>query len=205
MGFWYTVWMSSTRSATVRVLRLRVKDKHAAWLCGLAQEVNTVFNYCNELSVKVFERERRFLSGFDFWPFLKGVTRGDCALHLPIQAVQEIAEEYARRRRQHQKIRLAWRKSAGARRSLGWIPFKVRTIRFRADRSTSPDGACRCGTAMVWANSNCERVISVKTAADAGISMSVCPAHSESEMREINRPSHRSSIARSRVWESIWG
>jgi putative transposase len=88
--------MSSHRSTTIRVLRLRVKDKHAAWLCGLAREVNTVFNYCNELSVKVFERERRFLSGFDFWPFLKGVTRGECALHLPVQAVQEIAEEYAR-------------------------------------------------------------------------------------------------------------
>jgi putative transposase len=121
----------------IRVLRLRVKDKHAAWLCGLAREVNTVFNYCNDLSVKVFERERRFLSGFDFWPFLKGVTRGDCALHLPVQAVQEIAEEYARRRRQHRKVRLAWRglprgsRRGGARRSLGWIPFKVRTIRYR--------------------------------------------------------------------------
>jgi putative transposase len=123
--------MSSKRSAAVRVLRLRVKDKHAAWLSGLAREVNTVFNYCNELSVKVFERQRRFLSGFDFWPFLKGVTRGDCALHLPIQAVQEIAEEHARRRRQHRKVRLAWRKSGGVRRSLGWIPFKVRTIRYR--------------------------------------------------------------------------
>src|SRR6202790_5789988 len=93
MVFWYTVWMSSSRRTTVRVLRLRVKDKHAAWLCGLAREVNTVFNYCNELSVKVFERERR--------------------------------------RRQHRKVRLAWRKSGGARRSLGWIPFKVRTIRYR--------------------------------------------------------------------------
>jgi len=124
--------MSSYRPTATRVLRLRVKDKHASWLWGLAREVNTVFNYCNELSVKVFERERRFLSGFDFWPFLKGVTRGDCALHLPVQAVQEIAEEYARRRRQHRKIRLAWRKSGGARRSLGWIPFKVRTIRYRA-------------------------------------------------------------------------
>src|ERR1700724_1023367 len=123
--------MSSSRITAVRVLRLRVKDKHAAWLGRLAREVNTVFNYCNELSVKVFERERRFLSGFDFWPFLKGVTRGDCALHLPVQAVQEIAEEYARRRRQHRKVRLAWRKSGGARRSLGWIPFKVRTIRYR--------------------------------------------------------------------------
>jgi IS605 OrfB family transposase len=123
--------MSSSRNPAVRVLRLRVKDKHARWLCGLAREVNTVFNYCNELSVKVFERERRFLSGFDFWPFLKGVTRGDCAMHLPVQAVQEIAEEYARRRRQHRKIRLAWRKSGGARRSLGWIPFNIRTIRYR--------------------------------------------------------------------------
>ena len=122
--------MSSSRPIAVRVLRLRVKDKHAVWLRGLAREVNTVFNYCNELSVKVFERERRFLSGFDFWPFLKGATRGDCALNLPVQAVQEIAEEYARRRRQHQKIRLAWRKSSGTRRSLGWIPFKVRTIRY---------------------------------------------------------------------------
>jgi putative transposase len=98
MTFAYTVWMSSSRTTAVRVLRLRVKDKHAAWLGGLAREVNTVFNYCSELSVKVFERERRFLSGFDFWPFLKGVTRGDCALHLPVQAVQEIAEDYARRR-----------------------------------------------------------------------------------------------------------
>src|SRR5476649_350858 len=123
--------MSSPRSRGVRVLHLRVKDKHAAWLSSLAREVNVVFNYCNELSLKVFERERRFLSGFDFWPFLKGATRGDCALNLPVQAVQEIAEEYARRRRQHRKIRLAWRKSRGARRSLGWIPFKVRTIRYR--------------------------------------------------------------------------
>jgi len=123
--------MSSSRpTGSIRVLRLRVKDKHATWLNGLGREVNTVFNYCNDLSVKVFERERRFLSGFDFWLFLKGVTRGDCALHLPVQAVQEIAEEYARRRRQHRKVRLAWRKSGGARRSLGWIPFKVRTIRY---------------------------------------------------------------------------
>lgn len=124
--------MSSHSSQPIRVLRLRLKDKHVPWLNSLAREVNTVFNYCNELSAKVFERERRFLSGFDFWPFLKGVTRGDCALALPVQTVQEVAEEYARRRRQHRKVRLRWRKSGGARRSLGWIPFKVRTIRYRA-------------------------------------------------------------------------
>jgi putative transposase len=123
--------MYSIESRAIRVLHLRVKDKHAAWLSSLAREVNFVFNYCNDLSMKVLERERRFLSGFDFWPFLKGSTCGDCGLNLPVQAVQEIAEEYARRRRQHRKVRLAWRKSFGTRRSLGWIPFKVRTIRYR--------------------------------------------------------------------------
>jgi transposase len=123
--------MLSNKSIAVRTLRIRVKDKHAKWLSSLASEVNLVFNYCNELSVKVFQRERRFLSGFDFWPFIKGSTCGDCALNLPIRAVQEIAEEYARRRSHHRKIRLAWRKSIGARRSLGWIPFKVQTVRFR--------------------------------------------------------------------------
>jgi putative transposase len=123
--------MSSTQPRAIRVLHLRVKDKHAAWLSSLAREVNFVFNYCNDLSIKVFERERRFLSGFDFWPFLKGATCGDGGLSLPVPAVQETAEEYARRRRQHRKIRLRWRRSRGARRSLGWIPFKVRTIRYR--------------------------------------------------------------------------
>src|ERR1700734_3780844 len=113
--------MYSRRSRTVRVLRLRVKDKHAVWLGGLPREVNTVFNYCNELSAKVFERERRFLSGFDFWPFLKGVTRGDCALHLPVQAVQEIAEEYARRRRQQAP---GWSRPTGLSSSATSMPLR---------------------------------------------------------------------------------
>jgi transposase len=73
--------MSSYSSTAIRTLRLPVKDKHASWLSGLAREVNTVFNYCNELSVKVYERERRLLSGFDFWPFLKGSTR---AIHAKV-------------------------------------------------------------------------------------------------------------------------
>lgn len=122
---------AAARSSTAtRVLRVRVKDRHAAWLRELAREVNMVWNFVNELQMRVFERERKFLSGFDFWPYLKGCTRGDDGLQLPVRAVQEAAEQYARSRAQHKKVRLAWRKSGGARRSLGWIPFKVRTIRY---------------------------------------------------------------------------
>jgi|SRR5271165_1691934 len=85
--------MYSTRSTGSRVLRMRVKDKHAAWLSGL-----------------------------------EGATRGGCALQLPVQAVQEIAEEYARRRRQHRKVRLAWRKSG-----YGLRAFELRAGNFSED------------------------------------------------------------------------
>src|SRR3981189_1509184 len=109
-----------------KVLRLRLKDKHAKFLRDLAGEVNFVWNYCNELQITMFNRERRFLSGFDFAKFTRGATKE--GLHLHSQTVQAIAEEYATRRRQIRKVRLGWRKSTGSRRSLGWIPFKKTAI-----------------------------------------------------------------------------
>ncbi len=109
-----------------KVLRLRLKDKHAKLLRDLAGEVNFVWNYCNELQITMFNRERRFLSGYDFAKFTRGATKE--GLHLHSQTVQAIAEEYATRRRQFRKVRLGWRKSTGSRRSLGWIPFKKTAI-----------------------------------------------------------------------------
>jgi putative transposase len=109
-----------------RVLRLRLKDKHAKFLRDLAREVNFVWNYCNELQITVFNREHRFLSGYDFAKFTRGATKE--GLHLHSQTVQAIAEEYATRRRQFRKVRLRWRRSTGSRCSLGWIPFKKTAI-----------------------------------------------------------------------------
>jgi putative transposase len=111
----------------IKVLRLRLKDKHAKFLRDLAREVNFVWNYCNELQITMFNRERRFLSGYDFAQFTRGATKE--GLHLHSQTVQAIAEEYATRRRQFRKVRLRWRKSTGSRRSLGWIPFKKSAIK----------------------------------------------------------------------------
>jgi putative transposase len=78
------------------------------------------------LQITVFNRERRFLSGYDFAEFTRGATKE--GLHLHSQTVQAIAEEYATPRRQFRKVRLSWRKSIGSRRSLGWIPFKKTAI-----------------------------------------------------------------------------
>jgi len=58
-----------------KVLRLRLKDKHAKLLNDLAREVNFVWNYCNELQITMFNRERRFLSGYDFAKFTRGATK----------------------------------------------------------------------------------------------------------------------------------
>jgi putative transposase len=98
----------------------------AKFLRDLAREVNFVWNYCNELQITMFNRERRFLSGYDFAKFTRGATKE--GLHLHSQTVQAIAEEYATRRRQFRRVRLRWRKSTGTRRSLGWIPFKRTAI-----------------------------------------------------------------------------
>jgi putative transposase len=66
---------------TTRVLHLRLKDRHARALQEQARAVNFLWNYCNELSLKVWERERRFLSGYDFHPFTKGAGKAGLGLH----------------------------------------------------------------------------------------------------------------------------
>ena len=51
---------------------MRIKDKHAPWLGSQATEVTCVWNYSNELSVRVFERERRFIGAYDLQKFTDG-------------------------------------------------------------------------------------------------------------------------------------
>jgi IS605 OrfB family transposase len=113
---------------SVLTLRQRIKDKHAKYLRMLAFETNQVWNYCNELSYKVFQRERRFMSGYDLQKYTNGASKEGFQLHS--QTIQAIAAQYATRRKQHKKVKLAWRKSGGIRRSLGWIPFKASGIRY---------------------------------------------------------------------------
>lgn len=120
---------SPSKDQIVRVLRLRLKDKHARALTEKAYWVNQVWNYCNELSYKVWQRERRFMSGYDFSPYTKGATQA--GMPLLAYTVQAVSQEYAIRRQHAKKPQLAWRKSGGTRRSLGWIPFKAPMIRYR--------------------------------------------------------------------------
>ncbi|MGO9987435.1 MAG: RNA-guided endonuclease InsQ/TnpB family protein [Steroidobacteraceae bacterium] len=45
--------------------------------------------------------------------------------HIGSETIQRVNAEFATRRRQFQKVKLKWRVSRGAKRSLGWIPFKA--------------------------------------------------------------------------------
>lgn len=114
----------------VRVLRVRIKDKHACALDEMARAVNLCWNYCNELSMKVLERERRFIKSAELQRYMAGASKEGLAVGSAV--FQQVAEEFVTRRAQHKKRRLAWRKSGGARRSLGWIPFKARSLSYRA-------------------------------------------------------------------------
>ena len=113
-----------------RVLRLRIKDKHAKHLLEQSREVNQVWNYCNEMSQRILERERRFCTGYDLDKLTSGASKEGLSLHS--QTVQAISAEYCTRRRQFKKAKLRWRVSHGSRRSLGWIPVKTSALSYRA-------------------------------------------------------------------------
>jgi putative transposase len=114
---------------STRVLRLRLKDKHAPVLRERAYHVNQVWNYCNELAFRVWDRERRFLSAYDIDRYTAGATKAGLPLHS--QTVQAISAEFVTRRKQFKKVKLRWRMSGGSRRSLGWVPFKASALRYR--------------------------------------------------------------------------
>ncbi|TDN67125.1 transposase [Paraburkholderia sp. BL10I2N1] len=114
---------------TTRVLRVRIKDRHASELLDKAFWVNQVWNYSNELSYKVWERERRFISGYEIDRYTSGASKAGVPLHS--QTIQAISAEFVTRRVQARKVRLRWRVSSGPRRSLGWVPFKASALRYR--------------------------------------------------------------------------
>ena len=114
---------------TTRVLRLRIKDKHAAYLLAQSREVNQVWNYSQDLALKVLAREHRFMSAYDMAAYTKGAAKEGLSLHS--QTVQAVSEEYCTRRKQFKKAKLRWRVSHGSRRSLGWIPVKASALGYR--------------------------------------------------------------------------
>jgi putative transposase len=113
-----------------RTLRLKVRREAYAWLNAAAVEVNEVFNYCNETSLKAATRtdtKRKWMTGFDLCNLTSGATQ--YFDRIGADTIQSICTHYAQKRQAAHRLKLRWRVSRGARRSLGWIPFKAANLK----------------------------------------------------------------------------
>jgi len=113
-----------------RTLRFKVRPESHAWLNAAAIEVNGVFNYCNQISLATAtrtDRKRKWLSGYELCSLTAGAT--EYFQRIGSATIQRICVEYAQKRVAARRLKLRWRVSRGARRSLGWIPFKAASIK----------------------------------------------------------------------------
>jgi IS605 OrfB family transposase len=113
-----------------KAIRLKVKPECTAWLNAAAKEVNFVWNWANETSEKAIRRysgKPIWLSKYD----LNKLSSGSSKFFNKIGAdvINCVNFEFALKRSKAKKARLNWRRSGGSKKSLGWVPFKGKTLR----------------------------------------------------------------------------
>jgi len=111
--------------------RYRIKEatkgKHLqrlAWAC------NTVWNFCNEVSMLALRRDKHFLTAVDLIHLTAGAST---ELGLHSDTIAAICREYVAKRKASHKRRLKWR---SRKRSLGWVPFQLRFLKLETDSLT---------------------------------------------------------------------
>ena len=124
---------------TVVTLQFKIKSLKPGLIAKLRQgamEVNTTWNYCNEISHKAIADQHTWLTHFDLNKLMTGNMRfsedNPFGFKVINNAVTDrVAAEYVTRREQFNKAILRWRKSTGPLskgRSTSWIPFKEEHI-----------------------------------------------------------------------------
>lgn len=114
----------------IKTLHFRIKDSNCKnKLKKMANSVNFVWNYCNEVNEESWKKFNKTFSEFD----LNNLTK-DCSrdLNLHSQTIQSICKQYTESRKQFKKIKLNWR----SKKSLGWIPFKNQSINIKNNNIT---------------------------------------------------------------------
>lgn len=112
-------------SVLYKTFSFRVKDSTSAKeLVRLGNAVNTVWNYCNEISLKSAQRPK-WVTKRQLEDLTKGSSR---ELGMSAQGIQQVIAEFVAKRRAVGRPKLRWRVSRGPRRSLGWVPFTNQDI-----------------------------------------------------------------------------
>ena len=114
-------------SEFTRTLRLKVKPEAYAWLNAATIEVNSVWNAVNERASSVLGNLGKWVSGYELCAFTSGSAQ--YMDRILSATIQRVCGEYATKRYAARKQRLRWRVSRGARRSLGWVPFKASNLK----------------------------------------------------------------------------
>lgn len=110
----------------MKTYKFRLKNPPSI-LNKMASDVNFTWNYCNDTSIQYLDKFRKWLSGFDLHYLTSGCSK---RLSIDSQTIQNICKEFATRRNQFKRRKLAWRSKG---RSLGWVPFKGQTIKVTGD------------------------------------------------------------------------
>lgn len=115
-----------------KTLHLKVHPDAYPWLDQAGREVNQVWNWANATSREAIRGPRarpQWLSAFDLNNLAAGV--GELFKKIGIDVVQCVNQEYVTRRNQFGKAVLSFRKSGGARKSPGWVPFKAPNLKLK--------------------------------------------------------------------------
>jgi putative transposase len=116
---------------SILTYKYRIKDSTSGThLRKMAGAINYIWNYCNEISLLAFRRDKTFLSAYDLHKLTAGTSKD---LRLSADTIQQVCTEYVTRRNQFKKVKLKWRSQ---KRSLGWVPFKAAYIKFHDDTVT---------------------------------------------------------------------
>ena len=114
--------------SSMLTFKYRIKDSTSSkHLVRLGWAVNTVWNFCNEVSMLALRRDKHWLSTFELINLCAGAG---AELGLHSDTISEICREYVAKRVAARKRRLKWR---SRKRSLGWIPFKARFLKIDDD------------------------------------------------------------------------
>lgn len=113
----------------IKTLKLKVQPNSYAYLNEAKNEVNHVWNYCNETQIKGLETgverpKRKYFSGYDLCNLTAGTSQ--FMEYIGAQTIQRVCIEYATKRKKARKSRLKWR---SYKRSLGWVPFNAGNIK----------------------------------------------------------------------------
>lgn len=126
------------KTKALKTLKVRVRDKHSVVLNQWAFEVNQIWNHANSITAEfgyipipeVGWVSNRF-TAFDLAKEQAKYSKGR-GLNIHSQTIQETTETHAKARKQFKKDKLRWRVSSGSKRSLGWVPFKSGSVKWKS-------------------------------------------------------------------------